>query len=353
MRSHFAITLLRRMLAAGCLLLAACQSAAPVAGPGERTVPLPRLPDGPVELRVAYLVNPRLPRMDAAQLQALLAATRQAVWEHFGVEVRFTTPREMPIAEAFAAIPPARRARARAEAYDFVAGTGDRARLDQVFTDELPAGGPLAEQVAYAQPFAPGLRTGATAAEFGHAMVALQLQRLAEWRRMPALDGGPAIDGSGYNGYPFWVALGYAGLPYELLLTNQLIASIEYVDPEVHAAVRGGYANGLTTYGSGARYGTVSVWSTFGFSGNGDDLVRWRDGERYTPDEAARLAGVAAAHEIGHQLFHFLHPFGKPACLMDPVPMFAYRAWAARLSARDCPIGSDPAMVPGAYVFTY
>ena len=168
-----------------------------------------------------------------------------------------------------------------------------------------------------------------------------------------ALDGGPAIDGSGYNAYPMWVALGYAGLPYELLLTNQLIASIEYVDPEVHAAVRGGYANGITTYGSGARYGTVSVWSTFGFTGNAEDLVRWRDGERYAPDEAARLAGTAAAHEIGHQLFHFLHPFGKPACIMDPVPMFAYRAWAAGLSARDCPIGSDPAMVPGAYTFRY
>ena len=44
-----------------------------------------------------------------------------------------------------------------------------------------------------------------------------------------------------------------------------------------------------------------------------------RDGENCNAEEAARLAGISAAHEIGRQLFHFLHPFGQSACLMNPV----------------------------------
>ena len=78
-----------------------------------------------------------------------------------------------------------------------------------------------------------------------------------------------------------------------------------------------------------------------------------RDGEIYSAEEAARLAGIGATHEIGHQLFHVLHPFGRTACLMNPVPLFAYRAWAAKLAPKDCPIGSGPDMQPGGYTFLY
>jgi hypothetical protein len=340
----------RALLAASLLLLAACQVPR-----GNKVVPLPRLPAGPIDLRVAYLVNDRLPRMSPAQLGVLLAATQQAAKEHLGVELRFAALVEIPIAQAFAAIPAARREAALKDTFDFKTGKGDRARLDKAYAQEFAQGqGPLPELIAYAQPYAPGLRADSTATEFGAAMAALQLQRLQGWRATRALDGGPAIeDGNEFNSYPMWVALGYSRLPYELVLTNQLIASIEYVDPEVHSAVRGGYANGLTTYSQEARFGTMSVWSTYGFTGNDKDLLQWRNGERYEPLEAARLAGLSATHEIGHQLFHFLHPYARPACIMDPVPMFAYRAWAKGLSARDCPAGSDPALVPGAYRFLY
>jgi len=122
---------------------------------------------------------------------------------------------------------------------------------------------------------------------------------------------------------------------------------------DVHSAVRGGYTNGITTYSRAARYGTMSIWSTFAFTGNDDFSVQMRDGETYDASEAARLAGTAAAHEIGHQLFHLLHPFARPECIMSPVPMFAYRAWAKKLVPGDCKLGSDQAMTPGAHTFNY
>ena len=66
-----------RRLLLGTVLAAGCTAAARAA-----TVPLPQLGAGPVEMRVAYAINPRLPRMDAAQLATLLDAMRDAVREH-------------------------------------------------------------------------------------------------------------------------------------------------------------------------------------------------------------------------------------------------------------------------------
>lgn len=327
--------------------LAGCQVARPPS-----TVPLPRIEAGTVSMRVAYLVNDRLPKMDPAQLAVLLSATEAAAREHFGIHIRFSAPVEVPIERAFAGIPAARRDLARRDIFDFKSGRGDRSRLTKAFVRGFQAGGePLQDMVRFAQAAVPELTVPASLDGFGEAMADLQLRRLARWQAMPALDGQPAIDAQEFNEFSMWLALGHANLPFELVLTNQLIASVEYGWPAVHAAVRGGYTNGITTYSRDSRHGTVSIWSTFAFTGNDAALLAWRDGESYDPVEAARLAGLAATHEIGHQLFHFLHPFGKPACLMSPVPMFAYRAWAQRLSARDCPVGSDQALRPGAYKF--
>jgi hypothetical protein len=38
---------------------------------------------------------------------------------------------------------------------------------------------------------------------------------------------------------------------------------------------------------------------------------------------------------------------------MNPVPMFAYRAWAARLDGKACPLGITAEMVPGVYKYLY
>lgn len=331
----------------GALMAAGC------AVPGwAATVPLPRLGADPVALRVAYLVNPRLPRMDAAQLNLLLEAMRGAVREHFGVELRFAPVKELPIAEVFATIPARRRAQALKESYDFKSGRGDRAALDRAFARGFrDSRESLPEMIAFAQAHAGPI--AANHQDLGRKVAAMQLARVQQWAQRQTLDGEPAIDAQPFNEFPMWLALGFGDLPYELVLTNQLIAGVEYTFPAVHTAIRGGYSNGITSYGQQSRFGTFSVWSTYAFTADDDDMVKLRGGERYTPEEAAKLAGLSGAHEIGHQLFHFTHPFGQPACLMSPVPMFGYRAWAEKLSAKDCPVGSSPAMTPGAYRFDY
>lgn len=319
----------------------------------QNIVPLPRLPQGPIEMRVAYVVNSRLHRMTPAQLQILLAATQTTAREHFGVDLRFSPVVEIPIEKLFAQLVPKRVADARPYIYDFKTGRGDFGRFAKAFAEDLKKqGGQLPELIEYARPHIGAVSIDSYEA-LGTALARLQLDRIERWKNVKALDGTPAIDASPYNEYFMWLALGYSRVPFELLLTNQIIASVEYLHSAVHSAIRGGYSNGLATYSRSSRVKTVSVWSTFAFTTDDPWVREMREGESYSPQEAARLAGIGATHEIGHQLFHLLHPYGRKACLMNPVPMFAYRAWAAQLSPKDCPIGSGPDMRPGGYQFHY
>jgi hypothetical protein len=345
----FATVLCGTLLALALQLLAGCS----MLQPGERTVPLPKLSAGPVALRVLHVVNPRLPRMTEAQLQVLLNAVRETSRQHFGVELVFTPLREMSIEEFFRIIPEKRRLEAQAHAFDFKSGTGDPVKLARDFGRALRAEGEsLPGMMGYVRPYL-GKLPEQSYESLGSALVQLQLERIKHWQAVPALDGGPAIDATPYNEYNMWNLVGYGDLPYELVITNQIIASVEDVDPSVHTSIRGGYNNGLTTYSRSSRFLTYSVWSTFAFTTDDPWVREMRGGETFNPAEAARLAGLGAAHELGHQLFHFLHPYDNQACVMNPVPMFSYRAWADKLSPRDCPIGSSPPMKPGAFRFVY
>lgn len=52
-------------------------------------VPLPKLASQAVAIRVLYLLNPRMPRMDRAQLDLLLASIQSTTQAHFGVKLAF------------------------------------------------------------------------------------------------------------------------------------------------------------------------------------------------------------------------------------------------------------------------
>jgi hypothetical protein len=319
-------------------------------------VPLPRLPlpaEGLIELRVAHVINPRLPRMSDAQIELMLEQMTRSTQEHFGLQVKFAAPVEISIATVFASIPPKLSTLAQRLTYNPQSLFQRRSHLHEAFSKGLAGSGePLAAQGAFAQQHAPDV-DASSFDQLGKTLADLQLANIKRWSERRALDGNSVIDDSRFHEFMQWGYLGYGKLPYEFIITNQIIASVEYISPSVHSAIRGGYTNGITSYNPLAKFGTYSAWSTYAFTDNDADWLKWRAGESYSPDEAARLAGISAAHELGHQLLHLLHPFGQKGCIMEPVPMFAYRAWAAQLSAKDCAVGSSAAMTPGAHSFRY
>ena len=315
---------------------------------GRVAIPVPRLPEGPLELRVLYLVNERLPQPMREALQALLDSARAATRAHFDREVRFTSIDVRPIEFYFSKFPEPEKAAAAESIYDFKKGTGDGRRLREGFEKDLrKTGDDLDAMIAYARPYLLGAVRERSFEALTEALISTQLARLKQLLTASAADGRPLIDQRPYNEFIYWDLLAREPLPYEVIVTNQLIASVEYSSNSVHSALRGGITNGLTTPNAQSKFGATAIVSTYPMFGTDPVTMALRANETYSPADAARYAGVLLAHELGHELWHLGHPYGKNACVMNPTPLLHFRRWVEGLAPVQCPIGGEGAMKPG------
>ncbi len=310
-------------------------------------------PGSTIKIRVVHATNPRLARLSPDHLRILLASTQLTVWKNFGVNVEFTDVPEIGIDRLFALIPPSVREERLQSIYDFKAGAGDRHKLAEgINTTLAERGTKLEDALAFARPYLPDAHPK-DLMEFSELLANVMLERLEQWRHVRAADGAPVLDASPYNEWVYWDTLGYGNLPYDLVITNQLIASAEYYGVDIHSAIRGGATVGTTAYSRTSKFGSYIVMSTFPFQDNSENTVRLRGGEQYSDEDAAELAGAYLAHEIGHLLFQFGHPFGQTACVMNPVSMLQFREWFNQISGAGCPMGSRPEMTVGAIPQTF
>ena len=338
------------MLLCCLLLLAGCGST----GAWRHTGIVAIQPGATVNLRVAHAVNERLPRMTPEQLDILLAATRRTALEHFGVHLEFSAVTETSVDALLALIPPQVRQARMSEIYDFKSGPGDRKRLaDGILRTLHERNTKLADALAYARPYLPGTASPRSLTELSAVLADVLLARLEGWRALQAADGMPVLDDTPRNEWIFWDTLGYGELPFDLVITNQLVASAEYTAVEVHTAIRGGLTTGTTTFSRSSPYGSFVFWSTFPFTDTSAQSHALRGDEDYSATQAAEFSGAYLAHEIGHLLFKFGHPFGHQACVMNPASLLHYRAWQQQLDAQQCRIGSLPEMQVGAIPEVY
>ena len=87
--------------------------------------------------------------------------------------------------------------------------------------------------------------------------------------------------------------------------------------------------------------------STYPFIGEDAATRELRGNESYSSANAARYAAYLLVHELGHQLLHLGHPFGRNACVMNPAQLLHFRSWVTQFSPRDCPLAQSGAMMPG------
>jgi hypothetical protein len=333
-----------------CLLIAATLLLTPTADAEQ--VPVPRIENGVARLRVVHAVNSRLPKITDQELQSLLAVMQQTVSDHFQIEVKLDAPVEVAVSDLLTAIPAKITSARKDIIYDFKTGTGDRARLLKGYEKTLREWEtPLADLVAYAQPYLVQPVQKKSYERLAEALVETHLSRLKDWRARRAVDGAPMLDDTLVNEWVIWDLLGYSNMPFDVVVTNQPVISAEYEDSGLNSALRGGVSAGGTSYSKSGRYKTYSFISTFPFSayaslpkGTSDISSR---------DQAVQLAGQYMAHEIGHMLMLLAHPFDNPACVMRPEPLFHFVAWAKNLDAAKCKIGFSPAMNPGAAKIHY
>ena len=340
---------LRACYSAGLLMAAAILLTPPA---DAEQVSVPRIENGVARLRVVHAVNPRLPKVTDQELQTLLAVMQRTVSEHFQIEIKLEGPVEITVSDLLAAIPTKIVTARKNVIYDFKTGTGDRERLQKGYVKTLRQWGtPLADLIAYAQPFLLWPVQKKSYESLAKALVETHLSRLKDWRARRAGDGAPMLDNTLVNEWVIWDLLGYSNMPFDVVVTNQPVISAEYEDSGLNSALRGGVSAGGTSYSKSGRYKTYSFISTFPFS-EYESLPKGTS-DISSRDQAVQLAGQYMAHEIGHMLILLAHPFDNPACVMRPEPLFHFAAWAKNLDAVKCKIGSSPAMKPGAAKIGY
>ena len=319
-----------------------------IAAAQQRSLPLPVLPEGVIELRVAYVRNPRLPEMTDAQLQLLLELARQGVREHFSHDIQFTTPARLNIQEVFRRFTAEDTKQRNTVIYDFKTGRGSNARLRKAYVQGIGRHkDDLEDQINYVRPYLLAPLAGYNIEALSDALMQTHLARLRQFAMQRMSDGGLLIDEQPYNEYAYWSRLDSVLLPYEVVITNQFIVSAEYIGIEVHSAIRGGISNGMLSRNGSARFGSTSLVSTYPFIGEDAATKELRGNESYSSDDAAKYAAYMLVHELGHQLLHLGHPFGRKACVMNPVELLYFRVWVSQFSAKDCPIAATGAMMPG------
>ncbi|GAB6054364.1 hypothetical protein JCM17960_31840 [Magnetospira thiophila] len=333
-------------------------NALPWSGPAqaeEKIVALPDIVDRQVSIRVLYVENPRFPKVSQAELRFVMDRAAKLVDEHFGIRVDL--PETIPtisIDGLFTRLVAEKPDFLDGLIGDFRHGAVDWAAVRDSLVEQIgKQTDPLDKQIAFARPhlIRPPVEDSLDA--FADAVIDTFKARLAHWTSATLEDGHPvvgAVPGRPdlpLNEYGYWSLMARQGVPAEVVLTNQLVASVEYMSIPVHTSIRGGITGGSTEYNPQSRLG-ASVWVTLFPYLSEDQLIReLRNGDSYGREAALSYAGAMVAHEMGHQLLQLGHPWANEACVMRPAEVLDFAAWVARFDAPRCKIGSSAAMTPG------
>ena len=110
---------------------------------------------------------------------------------------------------------------------------------------------PLARQIEFARPYLVQPLEREDLDSFSRAVVETFKSRLSHWTVAKLDDGHPVIGevpgrpDLPFNEYGYWTLMAKRGVDAEIILTNQLVASVEYIPIPVHTSIRGGITGGF------------------------------------------------------------------------------------------------------------
>lgn len=314
------------------------------------TIPLPDLSQQPVKLRVASVVNPRFKQLTKDQVNRILLRSRQMVKQYFDIDIIFSDVDTLPVKEIFNALSDG-LIRARQEEIVDIEHIDKQVREEMqqsVFKTLKNYAGNKDKVIDFAQPYLlhPEIKPK-DFIELSYALVDTLVARLNYWHSELAEDSKSVLDGSPYNEWVWWDSLGYSELPYEIVISNQLVASAEKYAMDVHSSIRGGVTAGTTTYNKNSALSSYVYIMVYPMLNDSQLLTRLRQDETYSDEQIVNYSAALLTHEIGHLLLHLGHPFGQNGCIMSPTVMLNYRDWYDNLDAGQCALGSNREMVPG------
>ena len=282
--------------------------------------------------------------------------SQQMVKLYFKIDVEFSEIKTFSIKDIFSHLTPQVVAKRRDEIVD-VSFIDEKSREDMqqaLFETLSNYSGNKQDVIDYAQRYLiqPDIKLKGFI-ELSYALVDTLISKLDYWKTQKADDGKPVLDSNGYHQWVWWDSLGYSDLPYDILITNQLVASAEYYAMDVHSSIRGGITAGTTTYNKNTAFNSYLYIMVYPMLNDSALLATLRQDETYTDDQIINYSAALLTHELGHLLLHLGHPFGVKHCIMSPTVMLNYRDWYDNLDAEQCAVGSNDEMVPGTAKINY
>ena len=320
------------------------------------TIALPDISHQPVRLSVASVVNPRFKQLSNIQINRILLRSQQMAKQYFDVEIMFSDVETLSIKDVFNHLDSQVIANRKGEIVniDHIDKQAREAMQQALFKTLSNYSGNKQNVIDYAQPYL--LQPAIKQKDFiglSYALVDTLVSRLEYWKTEKAGDGEPVFESNGYHEWVWWDSLGYSDLPYDILITNQLVASAEYYAMDVHSSIRGGITAGTTTYNKNTALNGYAYIMVYPMLNDSALLTTLRQDETYTEDQIINYSAALLTHELGHLLLHLGHPFGIKSCIMSPTVMLNYRDWYDNLDAELCAVGSSAEMKPGAASITY
>jgi len=320
------------------------------------TIELPDISRQPVKLTVANVVNSRFKQLPERQIKKILLRSQQMVKQYFNIDIEFSDVKTLSIEDVFSHL----NHKVVAERSDEIVNINfidKQAREDMqqaLFETLSNYSGNKQNVIDYAQPYLlqPEIKKS-NFIDLSYALVDTLISRLEYWKTQKADDGKAVLDSNGYHEWVWWDSLGYSDLSYDILITNQLVASAEYYAMDVHSSIRGGITAGTTTYNKNTAFNSYVYIMVYPIINDSALLTTLRQDETYTDDQVINYSAALLTHELGHLLLHLGHPFGNKHCIMSPTVMLNYRDWYENLDAKQCAVGSNKEMTPGAAKIDY
>jgi len=319
-------------------------------------IALPDLSQQPIYLKVAYVDNSRFKRPTDKQLKKILLRSQQMVKQHFNISIEFSEISQLSIKNVFKRLEPKLIAQRSSEIVNinFIDKQSREVMQQAIFKTLSNYADNKKNVIDYAQPHL--LQPEIKQKDFiglSYALVDTLITRLQYWHKKQADDGKPVLDDLGHHEWVWWDSLGYTDLSYDILITNQLVASAEYFAMDVHSSIRGGLTAGTTTYNKNTVSNSYAYIMLYPMLNDSPLLTTLRQDVNYSEQQIINYSAALLTHELGHLLLHLGHPFGNKYCIMSPTVMLNYREWYDNLDASKCTVGSNSDMLPGAAIINY
>ena len=313
-------------------------------------VSLPDLSQQPLKLNVAHVINQRFMALSDKQVTDVLLRTQQLIKQHFNLRIVFEKKQKISIDQFFSYLSEkviAERSQYIVDASNINEEVKKQMRTS-IYSTLMENERQQASIIDYAKPYLVDTAPVDNLLELADELVKTLLHRVIYWYQQNAQDGDPVLNDTPYSQWVWWDSMGYSDMPYDVVITNQLVASIENYGMAVHSSLRGGITGGTMTYSKSSPYKGYVFISAFQLLNDLPMLEKLRADKHYTDEQIIDYVAALLTHELGHLFLHYGHPFNAPGCIMNPTPLLKYRQWYENFDVEACKSGQYPMMQPGA-----